>query len=210
MDVHGRVGIITPCLYFFAAFLPLIMSITQNTNYEKGFTIVVFSVYTFMMGLMRVGKKHSIQLHQIKIYPLSGQLIVRLLWVIELLDYTFLMFLVSAIGGILILYPDSYLTALFLVCLCLSYALIALLVSEIKLLISHYRPAGSVVALFSVGLYLTSLRISGAEQHELTFIYEFVSNWRTQILFFGIFVVVLAFLYKIGIRMVSNIRMISK
>ncbi len=218
LDLHltigKRIGIQGPArflilgFYFLIAFLPLIQAFTHDTNYEKGFIIFIFSIFTFfVMGMMRVGKKYSIQLHQIKIYPLSDQSIFRLLWVIELLDYTLLMFLVPAIGVFWVLYPDFYLILLCLFCLSLSYALVTLLVSEIKLLISLYPPVGYVFALFSVALWM-ALQIGGA--NDPAFIHEFMSNWRIQTFFFSIFLVIIVSLYKIGILMVSKIYKISK
>lgn len=210
IGIQGPVRFLILGFYFLFAFLPLIQAVTQDTNYEKGFIILVFSIFTFMMGgLIRVGgKKYSIQLHQIKIYPLSDRLIFHLLWVIELLDYTLLMFLVPAIGSIMVLYPDFYFILLCLVYLGLSYALVTLLVSELKLLISLYPPAGYVLSLFIMALSITGLQIGGA--NDSAFIHEFVSNWRAQIFVFGNFLVIIVSLYKIGILMVSKIYKISK
>ena len=217
LTIGKRIGIQGPArflilgFYFLFSFLPLIQAVTQDTNYGKGFIIIVFSIFTFMMGgMMRVGKKYSIQLHQIKIYPLSDRLIFRLFWVIELLDYTLLMFFVSAIGIFWVLYPDFYLILLCLACLSLSYALVTLLVSELKLLISLYPPASYVLALFSVSLCMACLQIGGVVNRDSTFIHEFVSDWRTQIFVFGIFFVIIVSFYKIGILMVSKIYKISK
>lgn len=209
ISIRRPVRLLILGFYFLFAFLPLIQAITQDTNYEKGFIIFIFSIFTFfVMGMMRVGNKYSIQLHQIKIYPLSDQSIFRLFWVIELLDYTLLMFIVPAIGVFWVLYPDFYLILLCLVCLSLSYALVTLLVSELKLLISLYPPAGYVLSLFIIALWM-ALQI-GEGTNDPTFIHEFVSNWRIQIFVFFIFLVIIVFLYKIGILMVSKMYKISK
>ena len=218
LTIGKRIGIQGPArffilgFYFLFAFLPLIQAVHQDTNYGKGFIILVVSIYTvFIMGMMRiVSKKHSIQLHQIKIYPLSDQLIFRLLWIINMLDYTLLMFLVPAIGVFWVLYPDFYLILLCLFCLSLSYALVTLLVSEVKLLISLYPPASYVLILFYFALAMAASRIEDVVNQDPNFIFEFVSNWRTQIFVFGIFLVIIVSFYKIGILMVSKIYKISK
>lgn len=209
IGIQGIARLLILGFYFLFAFLPLIQAVTQDTNYKKSFIIFIFSIFTFfVMGMMRVGKKYSIQLYQIKIYPLSDQSIFRLLWVIELLDYTLLMFIVPAMGVFWVLYPDFYLILLCLFCLSLSYALVTLLVSEIKLLISFYPPVGYVLALFSVALWM-ALQIGGGA-NDPAFIHEFMSNWRIQTFFFGIFLVIIVSLYKIGILMVSKIYKISQ
>ncbi|MYB55953.1 MAG: hypothetical protein F4X51_06155 [Gemmatimonadetes bacterium] len=215
LTIGKRIGIQGPArflilgFYFLFAFLPLIQAVTQDTNYRKGFIILVCSIFTFFcIGMRGVEQKYNIQLHQIKIYPLSDQLIFRLLWIINLLDYTLLMFLVPAMGVFWVLYPDFYLILLCLVCLSLSYALVTLLVSEVKLLISLYPPAGYVLSLFIIALWM-ALQIGGGA-NDPTFIHEFVSNWRIQTFVLFIFLVIIVFLYKIGILMVSKMYKISK
>ena len=127
-----------------------------------------------------------------------------------MLDYPLLMFLVPAIGVFWVLYPDFYLILLCLFCLSLSYALVTLLVSEVKLLISLYPPASYVLILFYFALAMAASRIEDIVNQDPNFIFEFVSNWRTQIFVFGIFLVIIVSLYKIGILMVSKIYKISK
>ena len=218
LTIGKRIGIQGPArffilgFYFLSAFLPLIQAVHQDTNYGKGFIILVFSFYTvFIFGMMRiVSKKHSIQLHQIKIYPLSDRLIFRLFWIINMLDYPLLMFLVPAIGVFWVLYPDFYLILLCLFCLSLSYALVTLLVSEVKLLISLYPPAGYALSLFIIALMIACLQVEEVANQDPNFIFEFVSNWKAQIFVFGILLVIIVSLYKIGILMVSKMYKISK
>ena len=218
LTIGKRIGIQGPArflilgFYFLVAFLPLIQAVHQDTNYGQGFIILVYSIYTvFIAGMTRiVSKKHSMQLHQIKIYPLSDRLIFRLLWIINMLDYPLLMFLVPAIGVFWVLYPDFYLILLCLFCLSLSYALVTLLVSEVKLLISLYPPAGYVLSLFIIALMIACLQVEEVANQDPTFISEFVSDWRTQIFVFGIFFVIIVSFYKIGILMVSKMYKISQ
>lgn len=218
LTIGKRIGIRGPLrflilgFYFLFAFLPLLQAFTHDTNYGQGFIILVYSIFTFfVIGMMRGGdQKYNIQLHQIKIYPLSDQSIFRLLWVINLLDYNLLMFLVPAIGSILVLYPDFYLILLCLFCLSLSYALVTLLVSEVKLLISLYPPAGYALSLFIIALMIACLQVEEIANQDPTFISQFVSNWRIQIFVFFIFLIIIVSLYKIGILMVSKMYKISK
>ncbi|MDE0471355.1 MAG: hypothetical protein OXH57_05390 [Ekhidna sp.] len=216
LTIGKRIGIQGPArflilgFYFLFSFLPLLQAFTHDTNYGQGFTILVYSIFTFfIIGMMRGGEqKYNIQLHQIKIYPLPDRLIFRLLWIINLLDYSLLMFLVPAIGVFWMLYPDFYLILLCLACLSLSYALVTLLVSELKLLISLYPPAGYVLSLFIIALWM-ALQIGGGA-NDPTFIHEFVSNWRIQTFVLFIFLVIIVSLYKIGILMVSKMYKISQ
>ena len=213
LGIRGPIRFLILGLYFLVAFLPLIQAFTHDTNYRQGFVILVYSIYTvFIAGMIRgiVNKEHSIQLHQIKIYPLSDQLIFRLFWIINLLDYPLLMFLVPAMGVFWVLYPDFYLILLCLFCLSLSYALVTLLVSELKLLISLYPPAGFIFSLFVIALMIACLQMEEVANQDPTFISEFVSDWRTQIFVFGIFFVIIVSFYKIGILMVSKIYKISQ
>lgn len=212
LGIQGPLRFLILGFYFLFAFTPLLQAFTHDTNYGQGFIILVYSIFTFfIVGMMRIAsKKHSIQLHQIKIYPLSDRLIFSLLWIINMLDYTLLMFLVPAIGSILVLYPDFYLILLCLFCLSLSYALVTLLVSEVKLLISLYPPASYVLILFYFALAMAGSRIEDVVNQDPTFISEFVSSGRTQIFVLGIFFVIIVSLYKIGILMVSKMYKISK
>lgn len=139
---------------------------------------------------------------------MSDQLIFRFLWVIELLDYTLIMFIVPTVGGILLLYPDTRLILLFLVCMGLSYALMTLIVSASKLLISRYATARIVAAFFKMALYLALLASWRLVERDLAFIHEFTSNWKNQAAFFGIASVVLISLYRTGILLVRNVRAI--
>ncbi len=209
IGIQGPIRFLILGFYFLFSFLPLLQAFTHETNYGQGFIILVYSIFTFfIIGMMRGGEqKYNIQLHQIKIYPLPDRLIFRLLWIINLLDYNLLMFLVPAIGMFWMLYPDFYLILLCLVCLSLSYALVTLLVSELKLLISLYPPAGYIFSLFIIALVIACLQM---EEVDPTFISQFVSNWKAQIFVFGILLVIIVSLYKIGILMVSKIYKISK
>ncbi len=212
LGIQGPLRFLILGFYFLFAFTPLLQAFTHDTNYGQGFIILVYSIFTFfIVGMMRIAsKKHSIQLHQIKIYPLSDRLIFRLLWIVNLLDYPLLMFLVPAIGSILVLYPDFYLILLCLFCLSLSYALVTLLVSELKLLISLYPPAGYAFSLFIIALMIACLQVEEVANQDPNFISQFVSNWRIQIFVFFIFLIIIVSLYKIGILMVSKMYKISK
>ena len=85
-----------------------------------------------------------------------------------------------------------------------------LLVSELKLLISLYPPAGFIFSLFIIALMIACLQVEEVANQDPTFISEFVSDWRIQIFVFGIFFVIIVSFYKIGILMVSKIYKISK
>ena len=209
LGIQGPLRFLILGFYFLFAFTPLLQAFTHDTNYGQGFIILVYSIFTFfVVGMMRGGeRKYNIQLHQIKIYPLPDRLIFRLLWIINMLDYPLLMFLVPAIGSILVLYPDFYLILLCLFCLSLSYALVTLLVSELKLLISLYPPAGYAFSLFIIALMIAVLQMKEVDP---TFISEFVSNWKAQIFVFGILLIIIVSFYKIGILMVSKMYKISK
>lgn len=204
LGIQRKARFLTPSLYFLMAFTPLIIGITQDTNFGQGSLIVAFSSYNFVVaGLLRgIGKK-NIQLHQIRIYPLPDRSIFRLLWVIELLDYTLLMLIVSAIGVILMLYPDFFMITLCLVCLGLGYALMTLLVSEAKLLISFFPPSIYVIVLGIAALNIACFWLWAFVTKGDPNIYEFVSNWGLRVFVFWTFLLIS--LYKIGIFFVSKI-----
>ena len=154
---------------------------------------------------MKRAESAQIQLFQIKIYPLPNRLVFQLLWVIELLDYNILIVIVPAMGLVLMLFPDFDTIFLCLTYMAMCYALMTLLLSIVKILISLFPPALHVVnwaiALFGfisilVWLFVTELNLYGS-------IYVFVSNW--QILIFSFAVFILITLYKTGTFLVSKL-----